>query len=128
MYEELAGRIIAYFGGAPMDFNDVPTPGGPPFFRRCWEACRRIPPGETRTYAELAAMAGGGNAAARAAGQAMRNNRLPVIIPCHRVRGAGGRLGGFAGEDDPGSVAVDRKRWLLDHEITQTGAGAAALI
>jgi O-6-methylguanine DNA methyltransferase len=102
--------------GRPADFSGVPTPPGPPFHRACWDACRRIPPGETRTYAELARMAGGPPGAARAAGQAMRANRLPVAIPCHRVLAAGGGLGGYAGSNDPRDRRLLRKRWLLDNE------------
>ncbi len=102
--------------GRPADFSGVPTPPGPPFHRACWDACRRIPPGETLTYAELARMAGGPPGAARAAGQAMRANRLPVAIPCHRVLAAGGGLGGYAGSNDPRDLPLRRKRWLLDNE------------
>jgi methylated-DNA-[protein]-cysteine S-methyltransferase len=117
---DLARRLEAYFEGQVVDFSDVATPAGPPFFVECWEACRKIPRGETRTYGELAAAAGAGPGAARAAGQAMRSNPLPVVIPCHRVLAAGGRLGGFAGADDPAAPSVAVKRWLLRMEHAMT--------
>ncbi|MFK7959926.1 MAG: methylated-DNA--[protein]-cysteine S-methyltransferase [Phycisphaerales bacterium] len=105
------GLIGTWLSGEPADLDAFPTPPGPPFRRACWEACRRIPPGETRTYAELAAAAGSPGAA-RAAGQSMRHNLLPIAIPCHRVVAASG-LGGYAGSDDPGDWRLLRKRWLL---------------
>lgn len=107
------GRVLA---GEPAGFEAIPTPEGPPFHRACWDACRRIPAGQTRTYAELAGMAGRGAGAARAAGQAMRSNPLPVAVPCHRVVATGGGLGGYAGSDDPRDRRLHRKRWLLDNE------------
>jgi O-6-methylguanine DNA methyltransferase len=110
---DIADRLAAYVAGDSVSFDDVPTPDGPPFFRRCWEACRAIPPGETRRYAELAAMAGRGPGAARAAGQAMRRNPLPIVVPCHRVVASGGDLGGYGGSRDPESPSLAIKRWLL---------------
>ncbi|MDY7108025.1 MAG: methylated-DNA--[protein]-cysteine S-methyltransferase [Planctomycetota bacterium] len=113
---ELAGLFAQYFAGQAVEFACVPTPDGPPFFRACWEAARRIARGEVRTYAQLAAMAGAGAGAARAAGQAMRRNPLGIIIPCHRVIGADGRLGGFGGSTDPTGDALTLKRRLLAFE------------
>jgi O-6-methylguanine DNA methyltransferase len=65
-----------------------------PFFRAAWTACRQIPPGETRSYAWLAAAAGNPRAA-RAAGQAMARNPLALVIPCHRVIASNGDLRGY---------------------------------
>ena len=113
---ELAVRLERYFAGEVVDFDDVPTPTGSPFMRRCWEACRSIPRGETRSYGELATMAGGRGNAARAAGQAMRRNGLPIIIPCHRVISAAGHLHGFSGSCDQGGPALAVKRALLQME------------
>ncbi len=113
---ELAVRLERYFAGEVVDFGDVPTPTGSRFMRRCWEACRSIPRGETRSYSELATMAGGRGNAARAAGQAMRRNRLPIIIPCHRVISAAGHLHGFSGSCDQGGPALAVKRALLQME------------
>ena len=113
---ELAACLERYFAGEVVDFGDVPTPRASPFMRRCWEACRSIPRGETRSYGELATMAGGRGNAARAAGQAMRRNRLPIIIPCHRVVSAAGRLHGFSGSCDQAGPALAVKRALLRME------------
>ena len=113
---ELTARLERYFAGQAVDFDDVPTPTGSPFMRQCWEACRSIPRGETRSYGELATMAGGRGNAARAAGQAMRRNRLPIIIPCHRVISAAGHLHGFSGSCDQGGHALAVKRALLQME------------
>lgn len=113
---ELAARLERYFTGEVADFGDVPTPTGSPFMRRCWEACRSIPRGETRTYGTLAAMAGGRGNAARAAGQAMRRNPMPIIVPCHRVISATGGLHGFSGSCDQDGPALAVKRTLLQME------------
>lgn len=82
---------------------------GTPFFRRIYHVVRRIPPGKTLTYGEVAEAAGRPGAA-RAVGTAMRKNPICLFIPCHRVVGAGG-LGGYS---SPGGVA--QKQALLDLE------------
>ncbi len=111
--EDLRARIERWLRGADDRFEDVPLPTGTAFQRACWQACRAIPRGEVRTYAWLAARAGR-PAAARAAGQAMRRNPMPIVVPCHRVVGAGSRLGGYAGAEDDASAGV--KRALQDVE------------
>ena len=83
-----------------------------PFFAAAWNACRSIPPGETRSYQWLAAAAGSPKAS-RAAGQAMARNPLPLVIPCHRVVGSNGSLHGYGG----GGVGV--KSRLLELERQQ---------
>jgi methylated-DNA-[protein]-cysteine S-methyltransferase len=83
---------------------------GTEFQRRLWEALREIPRGRTLTYGELARKLGG---EARAVGQACGDNRLPIVIPCHRVVAADG-IGGFA--HSTGGYLVEAKRWLLMHE------------
>jgi O-6-methylguanine DNA methyltransferase len=89
--------LVAYLNGLPADLSAVPVdPGGTPFQRAVWAAARGIPPGETRTYREIAA-AVGRPGAARAVGQALGANPVPLLVPCHRVLAAGGRLGGFTG-------------------------------
>jgi methylated-DNA-[protein]-cysteine S-methyltransferase len=72
---------------------------------------RRIPRGKTRTYGELAKAL---NGEARAVGQACGDNKLPVVIPCHRVVAADG-IGGFA--HATGGYLLEAKRWLLAHEL-----------
>lgn len=84
---------------------------GTPFQRRLWDALCGIPRGKTLTYGELARRL---DAEARAVGQACGDNRLPIVIPCHRVVAADG-LGGFA--HSTGGYLLEAKRWLLLHEI-----------
>jgi methylated-DNA-[protein]-cysteine S-methyltransferase len=83
---------------------------GTVFQRRLWEALCGIPRGRTLTYGELARALGG---EARAVGQACGDNRLPIVIPCHRVVAANG-IGGFA--HATGGYLLEAKRWLLMHE------------
>lgn len=105
----LAERLAAYCDGAIDALDALPTdPAGTEFQRRVWAALKRVPPGRTITYGELA-RAAGAPGAARAAGAAAAANPIWLVIPCHRAVGAGGRLSGYAG--GPG-----RKRWLLAHE------------
>jgi methylated-DNA-[protein]-cysteine S-methyltransferase len=94
----LVARLTAYAAGNYDDFRDVKLQvdrAQTAFIRRVVEACRAIPPGETRSYGQLAVEAGSPGAA-RAVGQVMARNPLPIIVPCHRVLGAGGRLGGYS--------------------------------
>ena len=96
-FTELRDELEDYFAGrrdhpeAALDLE-----GASPFFLASWEACRSIPPGVTKTYKWLAEQAGRPRAV-RAAGQAMARNRVPLLIPCHRVVGSDGGLHGFAG-------------------------------
>jgi len=102
----LVQRLKAYFGGARVDLSDsLDLSGGTPFQRRVWRAVRRIPYGETRSYGWVARKTGKARAA-RAVGQALSTNPLPVIVPCHRVIAGDGGLGGF-------SNGLDMKRRLL---------------
>jgi methylated-DNA-[protein]-cysteine S-methyltransferase len=78
---------------------------------KVWEALKTIPRGKALTYGELAARVG---SVPRAIGGACGHNPIPVVIPCHRVVSAGGRLGGFMGGRDDDPLAI--KRWLLLHE------------
>ncbi len=102
-------RLQDYFDGvlAAAEFDLPLAPSGTAFQRRVWAELRRIPPGVTRTYGELAQAV---HSAARAVGQANGANPLPILIPCHRVVAAGG-LGGYSA---PGGI--ETKTWLLDHE------------
>lgn len=110
---DVVDSLRRYFDGEEdVEFSSVDTPAGPPFFRRCWMACRTIPRGSTWTYAQLAAAADNPSGA-RAAGQAMRSNPLPVIVPCHRVIATGGGLHGFGGTCDGSSRQLDLKAGLL---------------
>lgn len=107
---ELARRVAAYFTGEPVSFADVALDleWCTPFQRSVADALRAVPYGETVTYGELAALAGHPNAQ-RAAGSFCAHNRLPLILPCHRVVAAGG-LGSY------GSLGTEYKRRLLELE------------
>jgi methylated-DNA-[protein]-cysteine S-methyltransferase len=107
---ELARRVAAYFAGTEVSFADVELDleGCTPFQHAVAGALRAVPYGETVTYGELAALAGHPNAQ-RAAGTFCAHNRLPLILPCHRVVAAGG-LGSY------GSLGLDYKRRLLELE------------
>lgn len=101
-------QLLEYFAGARREF-DLPLHAvGTGFQKRVWAALRRIPFGRTASYRDVAA-AIEAPAAMRAVGAANGRNPLPIIVPCHRVIGADGRLVGF-------SAGLARKRWLLAHE------------
>ena len=110
---EVPDLLSAYLAGAEVDFANVELDvrDATEFYIKAWDACRSIPRGETRTYGWLATQAGNPNAS-RAAGQTMARNRVPLIVPCHRVVGSDGSLRGFGS----GSERLDLKRWLLDME------------
>jgi len=104
-----ATQLTAYFAGDLTDFTvPVRLPGGSEFERAVWAEIARIPYGEMVTYGAIAT-ALGDPGAARAVGTACNHNPIPVIVPCHRVVGAGGKMVGFGG-------GLDRKRRLLELE------------
>ncbi len=113
--EGLARRIQAFLAGVPEDFGDVRVDPGPqtPFQARVMACLRQVGWGRTITYAELARQAGFPRAA-RAVGNCLAANRIPLILPCHRVVGTGGRLGGFSA---PGGVATKRRLLLLEGSL-----------
>lgn len=112
LLRDAAAQIARYLEGEPIDLGGIPIDFGRPtaFQARVRRALRRVPYGETVTYAELAARAGAPRAA-RAVGTVMATNPVPLLIPCHRVVGTGGRLGGFSA---PQGLAM--KRALLSLE------------
>ncbi|MFC1962081.1 methylated-DNA--[protein]-cysteine S-methyltransferase [Chloroflexota bacterium] len=102
-------RLSAYFRGNRISFPDkLDLSPATAFQRRVWQETKNIPYGETRTYGWIAAQIGQPGAA-RAVGQALGRNPLPIIIPCHRVLGAGGNLGSFTG-------GIRWKKYLLELE------------
>jgi methylated-DNA-[protein]-cysteine S-methyltransferase len=108
---ERAARQLERYREDPDARFDLPLLiEGTPFQRRLWDALCEIPRGKTLTYGELAKRLGG---EARAVGQACGDNRLPIVIPCHRVVAADG-IGGFA--HATGGYLLEAKRWLLLHE------------
>jgi len=93
-----AAQLEAYFQGRLRRFDLPLRPRGTAFQERVWREMARIPHGRVRTYAELAAAAG---SAPRPVGAACGRNPLPIFLPCHRVIGAGGRLGGYSAGEGP---------------------------
>jgi len=90
-------KLRRYFRGSPVAFREpLDLEGATPFQRRVWEEVRAIPWGQTLSYGEVARRLGCPKAA-RAVGRALAANPIPIVIPCHRVVGSGGNLGGFGG-------------------------------
>jgi methylated-DNA-[protein]-cysteine S-methyltransferase len=104
----LSKAMERYFAGIAEDFTGIPLDlrGASPFRREVWLAARTIPWGETVSYAGLAQRMGRVAGAARAVGQALGANPIPIVVPCHRILAADGSLGGF-------SCGLDWKRELL---------------
>jgi methylated-DNA-[protein]-cysteine S-methyltransferase len=111
---EARDQLAAYFAGTLTEFSLPLAPSGTPFQLSVWEALNAIPFGTTINYGEQARRLDRPTAS-RAVGSANGRNPLPVVVPCHRVIGAGGSLTGFGG-------GLDRKRWLLEHEAAVLAA------
>lgn len=107
-FADAAEQLGDYFTGGLMEFELDLDMVGTEFQRRVWCALLTIPYGETRSYGEIAAQIGSAGAS-RAVGLANGHNPISVIVPCHRVIGANGRLTGYGG-------GLERKRHLLDME------------
>ena len=101
-------QIDEFFAGERKAFDLPLAPLGTEFQKKVWNALQEIPYGETRTYGEIAAAVGNPKAA-RAVGMANNKNPIAIIIPCHRVVGANGKLVGYAG-------GMERKMFLLELE------------
>jgi methylated-DNA-[protein]-cysteine S-methyltransferase len=108
--QDVIEQLQDYFAEPARGFEVELALEGTPFQRRLWQALRRIPAGQTLTYGELARQLG---SSARAVGGACRRNRIPVVIPCHRVVAKSGP-GGFMGQTR--GAAMTLKQWLLEHE------------
>jgi methylated-DNA-[protein]-cysteine S-methyltransferase len=105
----LSAAVAAYFDGELGALNDLPvSQAGGDFYQALWKVMREVPPGETISYAELAARAGNPNAM-RAAGSACARNLIAPIVPCHRIIRTDGSLGGYY-------YGLPTKQWLLTHE------------
>ena len=113
---ERAARQLEAYREDPDTVFDLPLViEGTEFQKSVWRAMCAIPRGKTRTYGELAKELGDGTyETARTVGQACGDNRLPIVIPCHRIVAAGG-IGGFGHATD--GFLIEAKRWLLAHEI-----------
>jgi len=121
--QRVIDRLVALLRGEASDFSTIALDMDevPAFHRRVYEAARAIPAGMTLSYGDIAARVGAPGAA-RAVGQALGRNPFPIIVPCHRVLAAGGKIGGFSAQ---GGVAT--KRRMLAIEGVQLN-GAAPLI
>jgi methylated-DNA-[protein]-cysteine S-methyltransferase len=110
-FPDAARQLTEYFAGTRTAFDLALDPQGTPFQQRVWQALLDIPYGETRSYSDLARRLGDVKAV-RAVGLANGANPIAIVIPCHRVIGAGGSLVGFGG-------GLPTKRALLDLERGQ---------
>lgn len=103
-----AEQLAEYFSGKRTVFTVPLAPKGTDFQKRIWQELLKIPYGETRTYGQIAALAGNPKAG-RAVGMANHNNPVMILIPCHRVIGSNGKLTGYAG-------GLEKKEFLLELE------------
>ena len=107
-FADVAAQLEAYFAGSLTEFDVEVKLIGTEFQQQVWAALQRIPYGETRSYGQIAEQIGSPGAS-RAVGLANGRNPIGIIVPCHRVIGAGGSMTGYAG-------GLDRKRLLVDLE------------
>ncbi|MDK1377402.1 MULTISPECIES: methylated-DNA--[protein]-cysteine S-methyltransferase [unclassified Sinorhizobium] len=119
---EAVAAAKRYFEGQEIDFSGfrLDLAGQEAFFRQVYAAARRVRWGQTTTYGALAKALGAGPEAARDVGQAMAKNPIPLIIPCHRVLAAGGKIGGFSA---PGGASA--KTRMLELEGVHVGVPPA---
>ena len=109
--KEVCRQLQAYLSEPFFKFDINLHIGGTTHQYRVWQAIQNIPSGKTISYADIAAQL---HSAPRAVGRACGANRLPIIIPCHRVIAKNGGLGGFMNASDGNPLEI--KRWLLRHE------------
>ncbi|MFK7758694.1 MAG: methylated-DNA--[protein]-cysteine S-methyltransferase [Phycisphaerales bacterium] len=115
LLDHLESELQQYFRGELTSFTiPLDTPGSQ-WQTRVWTALNTIPYGQTLSYGQLAARLDNPGGA-RAVGLANGQNRVSILIPCHRVIASDGTLHGYGG-------GLPRKRWLLDHESTHSGSG-----
>lgn len=110
--DQIAEELTTYFNGRGVRFETRLALHGSPFTKAVWGALRDIPPGESRSYSEIAAQIDKPSAV-RAVARANGANQIAIVIPCHRVIGANGALTGYGG-------GLWRKDWLLKHEARET--------
>ena len=114
---ETARQLTAYFSRDLKEFDLPLAPEGSAFQQRVWEVLRGIGYGETATYGQVAHRLGMTNAASRAVGLANGRNPVPIVVPCHRVVAAGGKLGGFSA---PGGTTTKQRLLALEGAVTPT--------
>lgn len=112
LVNETVFQLDQYFRGERMEFSLQLNLGGTSFQNQVWEELQKIPFGETLSYKELAIKMGN-EKGTRAVGNANGKNPISIIVPCHRVVGSNKSLTGYAG-------GLDRKQWLLEHEMKFT--------
>jgi methylated-DNA-[protein]-cysteine S-methyltransferase len=115
--EKAVRELESYLADPGYRFTVALAPSGTAFQQRVWAALSDIPRGQSLTYGEVARRV---HSVPRAVGQACGANPIALIIPCHRVIGAQGSLGGFMNAEDGDPIAI--KRWLLAHEGYRFGA------
>ena len=122
---EVVDAVVRYFAGAPIDFAATPIDLGQqePFFEQVYAHVRQLGWGETTTYGAVAKALGVGPEYARSVGQAMARNPVPLIVPCHRVTGAGGKIGGFSA---PGGAMSKARMLELEGVVIDTGPAPKA--
>ncbi|OIR00767.1 methylated-DNA--protein-cysteine methyltransferase, constitutive [mine drainage metagenome] len=108
LLQAAARQLDAYFDGRLRQFDLPLAPAGTTFQKRVWSAMQAIPYGQVLRYADVARML---NSGPRAVGGACGRNPLPILIPCHRIVGSNGGLGGYSGQD-----GIESKRFLLNLE------------
>jgi AraC family transcriptional regulator of adaptative response/methylated-DNA-[protein]-cysteine methyltransferase len=118
--DQLRAELARYFDGALREFQVPLVYPGTPFQQRVWRELLLIPYGETRSYQDMARALGDANAV-RAVGRANGQNRIAIVIPCHRVVNKGGALGGYGG-------GLRRKQYLLDLERSAVEARAGFML
>ena len=117
LLERAAKQLDEYFAGKRTSFDLPLEPEGTPYRKKVWQVLTEIPYGQTMTYGEIARRTGNPQAS-QAVGGANHHNPIPIVIPCHRVIGAGGKLTGYAG-------GLPRKEVLL---ALESGAGSDAAV
>lgn len=117
LLQEAARQLMQYLDGQRRDFELPLQPRGTEFQLRDWQALLTIPYGETRTYGQIAAQIGNAKAC-RAVGMANNRNPIAIIIPCHRVIGANGKLVGYGG-----GLPVKEKLLALEAAVCRSGEG-----
>lgn len=110
--EETESQLNEYFAGERKHFKLQLAPEGTEFQQKIWLLVEKVAFGKTSSYLEIAKQSGS-EKNTRAVGLANGKNPIPIIIPCHRVIGSSGKLTGYAG-------GLERKRWLLNHELANT--------
>ena len=119
--QKVIDRVLALLAGDAVDLGDVPLDFGaaPEFHKRAYEIARKIPAGQTMTYGEIAKRLGVPHES-REVGQALGKNPIAIIVPCHRVLGADGKMGGFSANG-----GVSTKRRMLEIEGAAAERGTA---